>query len=198
VGKRNEDEAIETTGGGEKVLEENNCRRLHSHKERSTSGEPNQEQRTSLLQQSKSMREKYPERKSQRLHSRADESTDPRKIELVAAVEKSKYAWKESQPAPVAPGRYELRPKATASLGERTETESSPVVRTGGAHSSLTLTRDTNCTRGARRHGGGKSQAESGNRTAGGSRKAKTHSGLTLQVKKPNTNSRSDARTRST
>jgi hypothetical protein len=180
------------------VLEENNCRSLHSHKERPACGEPNQEQRTSLLQQSKSMREKYPERKSQHLHSRADESRDPRKIELVAAVEKSKYARKDSKPVPVAHGRYELGPKATTSLGERTETESSPVVGTGGAHSSPTLTRDTNRTIGTRRHGGGKSPTESGNRTAGGSRKAKTHSGLTLQVKKRNTNFRSDARRRST
>jgi hypothetical protein len=147
----------QTTGGGEKVLEENNCRSLHNHKERPSGGEPKQEQRTSLLQQSKSMREKYPERKSQRLHSRADESRDPRKIKLVAAVEKFKYARKESKPAPVAHGRYQLRPKAIASLGGRTETESSPVVGTGGAHSSLTLTRDTNHTRGTRRHGGGKS-----------------------------------------
>jgi hypothetical protein len=113
-------------------------------------------------------------------------------------VEKSKYAWKESKPAPVTHERYELRPKATVSLGERTETKSSSVVGTGGTHSSLTLTRDMNRTRALRRHSGGKSQVESRNRTAGGSRKAKTHSGPALQVKKPNTNSRSDARMRST
>jgi hypothetical protein len=35
-----------------------------------------------------------------------------------------------------------------------TETESSPVVGTGGAHSSPTLTRDMNRTKGTRRHGG--------------------------------------------
>jgi hypothetical protein len=73
--------------------------------------------------------------------------------------------------------------------------ENRPMARTGGAHSSQT--QNTNRIRTSKTRQWEKLDSKA-NPNSGRQQKNKTHNGLTLQVKNPNKNSRSDARTRGT
>jgi hypothetical protein len=68
------------------------------------------------------------------------------------------------------------------------------VARTAAQHQTRTGPERKN----RARHGGGKNSGSKVNLNCERQQENKTHSGLTLQVKNPNKNSRSDARTRGT